>query len=207
MFCEKCGTQVPDGSSVCPNCGAPLSTGAKVGSAVSAAAGAAQDVFGQAEQSLGSALNNVSQSMGGPNLQQSPTGGPLKTDRSLVMYILLTIVTCGIYGYYFVYTMARDVNIACEGDGEQTAGLVAFIVLSMVTCGFYAYYWYYKMANRLQANAPRYGLNFTENGTTVLLWCVIGMFVCGIGPFVAMYILIKNTNEICTGYNRANGFM
>ena len=206
MFCEKCGAQVPDGSAVCPACGANLSTGAKVGSAVNAAAGAAMDMFGQAEQALGSAANNVSQSVGGPDLSQQP-GAPLKTDRSLVMYILLTIVTCGIYGYWFVYSMARDVNIACEGDGEQTAGLVAFIVLSMVTCGFYAYYWYYKMANRLQANAPRYGLNFTENGTTVLLWCIIGMVACGVGPFVAMYILIKNTNQICSGYNRAHGFM
>ena len=40
----------------------------------------------------------------------------LQDDRSLAIYILLSIVTCGIYSYYFIYKMAHDVNIACEGD-------------------------------------------------------------------------------------------
>ena len=83
--------------------------------------------------------------------------------------------------------------------------LVGFIVLSFVTCGIYSYYWYYKIGNRLSNNAPRYGLNFQENGTTVLLWCVFGMLICGIGPFIAMHILIKNTNMICNAYNRSHG--
>lgn len=129
----------------------------------------------------------------------------ISTNRSLVTYIVLSIVTCGIYGYYFLYTMARDVNIMCEGDGEATSGLVVFIVLSFVTCGFYALYWYYKLANRLATNAPRYGLNFQENGTTVLMWYLIGLFVCGVGPYVAMYFLIKNTNALAAAYNQSKG--
>lgn len=130
---------------------------------------------------------------------------PLKTDRSLVAYILLSIITCGIYSYYFLYTMARDVNIVCEGDGKKTGGLAAFILLSWITCGFYALYWYYSLGNRLASNAPRYGLNFQENGTTVLLWYLVGLLLCGIGPYVAMYFLIKNTNSICSAYNRTHG--
>ena len=98
--------------------------------------------------------------------------------------------------------MAHDVNIACEGDGEQTSGLVAFILLSIITCGIYSWVWYYKLGNRLAANAPRYGLSFQENGTTVLLWFVFGALLCGIGPFIAMNILIKNSNRICNAYNR-----
>lgn len=127
--------------------------------------------------------------------------GPLKTDRSLVPYILLSIITCGIYSYYFIYKMAKDVNVACYGDGKETAGLVKFILLSIITCSIYAWFWYYNLANRLQENAPRYGLSFTENGTTVLLWLIVGSCLCGIGAFVAMHILIKNTNAICAAYN------
>lgn len=170
------------------------------------AAGAAQSALNQAEQTLGNAFNDVRQSFNGQG-GMPPAGGPLKTDRSLLMYIILSIITCGIYGYYFLYTMARDVNIACEGDGEQTSGLVAFILLSFITCGFYSYYWYYKLGNRLCANAPRYGMTFQENGTSVLMWCIFGLLLCGIGPFVAMNILIKNTNLICGAYNRSHGFM
>lgn len=120
-------------------------------------------------------------------------------------YILLSLITCGIYGYYFIYKMAKDVNVACEGDGEQTGGLMAFILLSFITCGIYTWVWYYKLGNRLANNAPRYGMTFQENGTTILLWLVVGSIVCGIGGFVAMHFLIKNTNAICNAYNQVNG--
>lgn len=115
------------------------------------------------------------------------------------------LITCGIYSYYFIYKMAKDINVACDGDGETTQGLVAFIVLSTITCGIYAWIWYYKLGNRLAANAPRYNLVFQENGTTILMWLIFGSLLCGIGPFVAMNILIKNSNQICAAYNRNMG--
>ncbi len=128
----------------------------------------------------------------------------LQTNRSLLMYILLSIITCGIYSWYFIYKMAADVNVACNGDGKKTQGLVVFLLLTLVTCGIYGWFWYYALANRLQENAPRYGLTFSENGTTVLLWMLFGSLLCGIGSFVALHILITNTNAICNAYNRAN---
>lgn len=139
--------------------------------------------------------------------QAPPAAGPvrMKTDRSLVAYILLSIITCGIYSYYFLYTMARDANVICSADGKKTGGLLAFILLSWITCGLYAYYWYYSLGNRLAENAPRYGLNFQENGTTVLLWCLVGLLLCGLGPWIAMHILIKNMNSLCAAYNQKYG--
>lgn len=121
--------------------------------------------------------------------------------RSLVTYILLTIVTCGIYGIYFWYKYAEDMNIVCEGDGQNTQNYIIVILLSFVTCGIYSFIWYYGIGNRLAANAHRYGLQFQENGTTILLWELFGAFLCGIGPFVAMHIMIKNMNELAYCYN------
>lgn len=129
----------------------------------------------------------------------------MKTDRSIVMYILLTLVTCGIYGWYFIYCLARDVNTVCAGDGKNTSGLGMYILLSFVTCGIYPIIWMYGLGNRLAANAPRYGMSFQENGSTVLLWYLVGMLLCGIGPLVAMNIVINNTNSLCTAYNIRNG--
>ena len=126
--------------------------------------------------------------------------------RRLLGYILLSIITCGIYSYYFIYSVAKDVNIACDGDGEETGGLLTFILLSIITCGISSWIWEYKLGNRLAANANRYGLSFQENGTTILLWQIFGAFVCGIGPFIAMYIIIKNTNSICMAYNMSKGY-
>ena len=129
----------------------------------------------------------------------------LKADRSLIAYILLNLITCGIYGWYFLYALARDVNVVCAGDGKSTPGLLKLLLLSFITCGIYSFFWYYSLGNRLAANAPRYGLNFQENGTTVLLWLVLGSMLCGIGPFIAMHIIIRNTNDLCGAYNYQHG--
>ena len=129
----------------------------------------------------------------------------VKEDRSLVMYILLSIVTCGIYSYCFLYSIAQDANVVCADDGKKTSGLAAFILLSIVTCGIYAWIWYYNLGNRLSENAPKYGLNFSENGTTVLMWMIFGSFLCGIGPFIAMNILITNMNALAHAYNEGQG--
>lgn len=220
MFCEKCGKEIPDSTKFCPYCGAPVS---KAQDFVNKAG----EAFNAAEQELGSAFDEVKQSFTGNSANQQNAGGQynggyqnnggqtpppyrgekLKDDRGLASYIILSIITCGIYGYYFIYKMAHDVNVACDGDGENTSGLVAFILLSMITCGIYAWYWYYKLGNRLANNAGRYGLGIQENGTTVLMWCIFGTLICGIGPFIAMYILIKNSNMICNAYNRTHGLM
>lgn len=142
-----------------------------------------------------------------PNYQMPPNGPALfrlKTDRSLLMYIVLSLFTCGIYGWYFIYALARDINVACDGDGSTTGGLIKFILLSTITCGIYGWIWYYGVGNRLAANAPRYGMIFQENGTTILLWMLFGSMLCGIGPFISMHIIIKNTNMICGAYNHAH---
>ena len=209
MFCSNCGKEIKDGVKFCPSCGAPNSAAEKIKAA-------ATEAFDSTEKELGRAINEVEDSIrsvenrdtGNGNANGSVYGSPkerLKDDRGIASYIILSIITCGIYGYYFIYKMAHDVNLACDGDGESTTGLGMFIVLSFITCGFYAYYWYYKLGNRLADNAPRYGLSFREDGTTVLLWCLFGLLVCGIGPFIGMYILIKNSNLICGAYNRQNG--
>ncbi len=130
--------------------------------------------------------------------------GMLNEKRSLLLFIVLNIITLGIYKFYFVYSAAKDTNIACNGDGDNTSGLLKYIILSVLTCGLYAIYWDYALANRLAANGSRYGYNIQENGTNFLLWWLLGGWVCGLGLFVARNITIKNLNKICRGYNQSN---
>lgn len=183
MFCRSCGSSLPDGVRFCPSCGTP--------------------VKGPRFDSNG----------GGCDSQPSPVAPspasyarPINSSRSLLVLVLLSLVTCGIYGCYFIYKLAQDINVMCEDDSERTPGLVAFVLLSFVTCGIYSYWWYYKIGNRLQRNASRYGLFFQENGTTVLLWLVFGWLLCGIGSLVGVSIIIKNTNAMAAAYNARHAF-
>lgn len=180
--------------------------------------GAADDSIGAQTGTADHSAAGVSHGNGGPETAdadgnfnsyyqaKSQTGGvytgPLKTDRSLVLYILLGILTCGIYQLYVFYTIMRDVNVACDGDGRHTPGLLEFILFGILTCGIYDLYWFYSVGNRLADNAPRYGLHFQENGTTLLLWMLIGSLLCFIGSYVGIYFLLNNVNAICSAYNQ-----
>ena len=126
---------------------------------------------------------------------------PLSTDRSIVAYILLGIVTCGIYDLYMLHLIIQDVNVTCAGDGKVTKGILEYILFGILTCGIYDYVWLYNLGNRIQNNAPRYGMRFDESGTSIILWWILGAWLCGIGPFYAMHLIIKNTNALNAAYN------
>lgn len=125
----------------------------------------------------------------------------LKENRSLLMCIILTIVTLGLYGLYFTYAYARDMNIACAGDGKHTAGLIKLILLSVITLGIYGIIWYYKVGDRIYENCIRKGMVSPCTGGSLLCWSIFGSLIY-IGPFVAMYKMIKGLNMLCAAYNR-----
>ena len=130
---------------------------------------------------------------------------PLKEDRSLLLYLVLSAITCGIYGYYFIYHLAKDINTACEGDGDlPVGGLGAYIGYSLLTCGVYSACWEYNLVERIRFNSPRYSIQMEDNGTTILLWKTLGAALCGIGWFVAYYRIFKYANQLCAAYNQYN---
>jgi hypothetical protein len=122
-------------------------------------------------------------------------------NRSFLLFMLFSIITFGIYGLYWHYKFAKDVNTVCEGDGNHTRGLLACIFLGFITLGIYNLVWLYMVEDRMQDNAPRYGFNIKEGGGTILLWYILGSFII-VGPFIALYILIKNINALAIGYNK-----
>lgn len=170
-YCPNCGKESEDNVEFCSGCGNKFN-------AANPAAGNTQ-----------------------PNFQQPIMATPVETNRSILIYIFLSILTCGIYGYYFIYKLAKDVNQMCSEDGDKVGGLLAYILLSYVTCGFYSYYWLYKIQNRLHGAAYRYGVLVPENGTTVLVWLIFGSLLCGIGSLYGYHIVFKSSNAVGMAYN------
>lgn len=71
----------------------------------------------------------------------------MKQNRSVAMCVVLTILTCGIYGWYWMYCIHEDVQ-EVSGNPLQTGGGMV-IVLTLVTCGIYGVYWAYTMGRLL----------------------------------------------------------
>ena len=126
----------------------------------------------------------------------------IKENRSLIMFIILNLVTCGIYSLVYIHKLAKDINVMCEGDGSHTRGLRAVIFFSLITIGIYGLVWQCKIATRLQENGPRYGLMFKSGGGAIFGWTIFGSLLCGIGPLVAFHKIAKNTNGIACEYNK-----
>jgi hypothetical protein len=121
-------------------------------------------------------------------------------NRNYVLTIIFMIITLGIYGLYWIHKLAKDVNAVCGGDGKKTRGLLLFFLFSLITCGIYSCVWYFMLGDRLQDNAGRYGLSFKEGGGTILLWMLLGSLII-VGPFISIYIIIKNINAMAIAYN------
>lgn len=127
-------------------------------------------------------------------------GREMIQQKDFWMVLLLSIVTCGIYTFVYLYQVTKDLNTMAGNDGH-TVDPTMVVVLSIVTCGIYTYWWYYQMGNRIQRMGNANNIMVEENGTTYLMWMLIGIVICGLGSYVAMYLFIKNFNNIAYAYN------
>lgn len=167
MFCTKCGANIPDSVKFCPTCGAPV--GQQTANAQSDTG--AQNSNGQQNQN-GYYQNGYYQN------GQTPGGSPWYRapiqNRSIGVCILLSIVTCGIYLYYWIYCLTEDLNIAC-GIRDTSGGMV--VLLSLVTCGIYMWYWLYKCGEKVDAVRARRGMSGANSSIVYLLLGIFGLSI------------------------------
>ena len=97
--------------------------------------------------------------------QQTSTApvGQLKTNKSLVKFILLSLITFGIYGIVILSSVSNDINIiASRYDGKRTMHycLLCFLV-GNITFGIGYIVWYHKISNRIGDELNRRGINYS----------------------------------------------
>lgn len=96
------------------------------------------------------------------------TTGVVK-EKSIGLCVVLSIVTCGIYGIYWLYTIAHDLNDLCESQNQEKGaepGLV--VVLGIVTCGIYSLYYLWK-AGKMVASLTRSNGQHPSDDSIVLM--------------------------------------
>lgn len=96
-------------------------------------------------------------------------------NRNIAVCIILTIVTCGIYGIYWLACLVNDVNAVSGRQDELSGGMVA--LLTIVTCGIYHLYWAYTAGEKLDAVRHSRGLPVQSNGVVYLLLSLFGFSV------------------------------
>lgn len=107
--------------------------------------------------------------------------GEKMRERNIAVAIILTIVTCGIYGIYWFIVLTDDARLA-SGDQQAPSGGIAFL-LTLVTCGIYGIYWAYKMGKTLVMAKQKAGLNAEDNS---VLYLILQLFGLGIINYALM---------------------
>lgn len=126
----------------------------------------------------------------------------LKTDRSLVKFILLSLVTLGIYSIVYYSCISSDINIiASRYDGKKTMHfcLMSFI-LTPITLGIYTLVWYHQLSNRIGAELKRRGIDFDFGAKDFWLWNILGSLIF-VGPFIYVHKLCKAMNLLSEDFN------
>ena len=86
--------------------------------------------------------------------------------RNIAVCIILSIVTCGIYGIYWFIVLSNDTNTVSGG--------VAF-VLSLITCNIYGLYWAYKQGEKIDKAKTDRGIPSSNSGVIYLILCFVGL--------------------------------
>lgn len=99
----------------------------------------------------------------------------MKQPRSVGMCIVLSIITCGIYMWYWIYCVHNDVQEVSGRPVGITGGMV--VLLGIVTCGLYLIYWAYKMGRFLD---DAKGQPNGYSGLVYLVLSIIGLDIVGL---------------------------
>ena len=147
-ICPKCSAELSDDVNFCVKCGADLN----------ASAGATETSFSNA--------TTVNASAG------ATTNAAMIQKREIVTAILLSLVTCGIYGIYWFVVMTDDANKVNNENGT-TGGMA--LLFTLLTCGLYSIYWNYKMGQRLYEAGQKQGKNINDNSILYLVLSLLGL--------------------------------
>lgn len=108
--------------------------------------------------------------------------------RNIVLAIVLSIVTCGIYGIYWFIKLNDETN-ALANKSNATSGIMVFL-FSLITCGIYFLYWVYKMGQVQDEALVAHG--FAAKNLSIV-YLILSLFGLGI---VACALLQDGNNSM-----------
>ena len=126
----------------------------------------------------------------------------LNTSRGLLKFILLSIVTLGIYPIVYFSSISDCINEAASRyDGKHTMHFCLLLfVITPITGGIGTLIWYHRVSKRIGMELMRRNIYYSLGAGTFWGWNVLGSLIL-VGPLVYLYKLSKAMNLICMDYN------
>ncbi|MCI1935352.1 MAG: DUF4234 domain-containing protein [Bifidobacteriaceae bacterium] len=128
---------------------------------------------------------------------------PRATNRSLLKYIFLGIITLGIYDLFVMTESTNTVNIAASRyDGRNSLHYLLMVFLvGWATMGIGWLVWFHNLSDRIGNELQRRGYPRLLSASDYWLWNILGSIII-VGPFVYLYKFFKALNILAADYNR-----
>lgn len=104
--------------------------------------------------------------------------------RSIIVCILLSIITLGIYGIYWTYLLVKNTRLL-QNDDRSCVGEM----LCLLFVPFYYLYWWYTRGEVVKKSLNEYGYTSTGSGIAYLILGIFGLNI------VSMAIMQDDCNS------------
>ena len=108
------------------------------------------------------------------------------SERNVVLAILLTIITCGLYSIYWQIKL-NDEMLELSHESGHSGGMV--VLFTILTCGLYGYYWSYKMGQCVD--------KVKGGGSHPVIFLLLQLFGLGLVNYIICQITL---NDHATGF-------
>lgn len=113
--------------------------------------------------------------------------------RNIALCVVLSIVTCGIYGLYWFIKLTDETNMVAPPNPAgkpYTSGGIA-LLLMIVTCDIYGIYWAYKQGEKLDGAKAARGL---PTSSQAVVYLILQLFM----PIIGWAMMQSQLNEMAT---------
>ena len=124
-----------------------------------------------------------------------------KHARGMILFVLLNIITLGIYGLVVLSHVSQEINlIASDYDRKTTPYYCLAAFLSVITLGIYEVIYMNNLCARIGNELKRRNIKYKFSEASFWGWNVFGVFIL-IGPFVFWHKFFKAMKKLIADYN------
>jgi len=134
--------------------------------------------------------------------KNAPQTVQLRTNRGLLKYILLSLITFGIYGLWMMSKVSTDINIIAQRyDGKKTMHYCLLVfIFSWLTLGIAPIVWSHKISARIGRELTRRAIGYSFGAGSFWGWMILGSLIV-VGPFIYYHKLFKAMNLLSADFN------
>ena len=140
-----------------------------------------------------------------PSHERSPMSQPVRqltTSRGLVLWIVFTCISFGLYPLFAFSNISSELNLmASARDGRNTLnGALMFLILAPLTLGIAGLVWFNNICGRMEGELAARNIGYRFGPTTFWGWGFLGCLIV-IGPLVFLHKFCKAMNLLNASYN------